>query len=523
MKLNKNHITKFLAITFVVFSITACHDVLDEPFENRVPTEGVDYTVAQDMILPLYGAYSQFYQKRGWEGIPLLSVRGDDVNAGGYGDAQPFFMTDRYVYDQGYWMYNSLWGLEYTTIFRMFDAVEQIELYRENSGNPNADQYIAETKVLKGWLLRNLARTWGDILIPKTSDPADMLVAEVSSYDEVMLYISDLMDEAIDDLPDMHPNQRTDVAGGVTKYAALALKAMVNLELKNFQKVADATSQIIKSNKFSLYSDYYELFKKDGELCSENIFELQFSDYGQSSGPQESYLFAFYGTQNWTPKVEGAKSGWGFWEPSIKWIKFMLDRGENERLQTSVLFTNKGINKIKEDPNYSSLPAWISSTTPSGDIINDYPRGNFGSGKHYLPSDQLTPGRTNYGNGKNYTLIRYAEILLIHAEALTQGATSTEMSADEAVNLVRSRASLTPISGVSLEQVLDEKFAELAMEFGSRYYDMVRYEKYDELSYSDRYDESDGVREFNAEKVFLPYPLAQLDQLPNLRAHANGK
>ncbi len=522
MKFNNKYIATLIIVVVVVFSNTGCHDVLDEPFENRVPTEDVDYTVSQDMILPLYGAYSQFYQRRGWEGIPLLSVRGDDVNAGGYGDAQPFFMTDRYVYDQGYWMYNSLWGLEYTTIFRMFDTVEQIELYREFSGNPNADQYIAETMVLKGWLLRNLARTWGDILIPRSSDPSDMLVADVSSFDEVMQYVSDLMDEAIPNLPDMRPGERSDVAGGVTKYTALALKAMVNLELKNYQAVAEATSQIIASNKFSLYDDFYELFKKDGELSRENLLELQFSDYGQSTGPQETYLYAFFGSQNWTPKVEGAKSGWGFWEPSQKWIKFMLDRGETTRLQTSVLFTNKGIDALKEDPNYADLPAWISNTTPSGDIVNDYARANFASGKHYLPSDQLTPGRTDYGNGKNYTLIRYAEILLIHAEALVQGGTSSTMTADEAVNEVRERAGLNPISSVGLQEVLDEKFAELAMEFGSRFYDMVRYEKYDELNYSDRYDDSDGIRQFTADKVFLPYPLAQLDQLPNLRAHADG-
>lgn len=523
MKVINKYIVKSLVLFVVLFSVASCHDLLDEPIESRVPTEDIDYTISQDMILPLYGAYAQFYNKRGWAGIPLLSVRGDDVNAGGYGDQQPFFMTDRYVYDQNFWMYNTYWELEYTTIFRMFDAVEQIELYRENSGNPNADQYIAETKVIKGWLLRNISRTWGDIIIPESSNPEEMLVSGVSSYEEVMQYISDLMDEAIPFLPDLHPSQRTDVPGGITKYTALALKAMVNLELKNFQAVADATSEIIGSNKFSLFTDYYELFKKDGELSSENLLELQFSDYGESTGPAETYLYAFYGTQNWTPKVDGAKSGWGFYEPSMKWIKFMLDREETSRLETSVLFTNEGINKIKEDSNYADLPAWISNTTPSGDIINDYPRAIFGSGKHYLPSDQLTSGRSNYGTGKNYTLLRYTEILLIHAEALVQGATSSRMSADEAVNLVRGRAGLDPISGVTLDNVLDEKFAELAMEFGSRFYDMVRYEKYDELSYSDRYDESDGVRQFTADKVFLPYPLAQLDQLPNLRAYADNK
>lgn len=523
MKLINNYMTKIMAILLVLFAITSCHDLLEEPFENRIPTEGVDYTVSQDMILPLYGAYSEFYHKRGWEGIPLLSVRGDDVNAGGYGDQQPFFATDRYVYDQGYWMYNSYWGVEYTTIFRMLNAEVQIELYRANSNNPNADQYVAETKVIKGWLLRNIARTWGDILIPTTPDPNDMLVTEISSYDEVMQYISDLMDEAIPYLPELHPNKRKDVPGGVTKYTALAIKAMANLELKKYQEVADATSQIISSGMFSLYPDFYQLFKKPGELCSENLLELQSSDYGESTGPQETYSFAFFGPQNWTPKVAGSSAGWGFYEPSVKWIKFMLERGENTRLQTSVLFTNDGIDSIKTDPNYATLPAWISNMTPSGDRINNYARAMFASGKHYLPSDQLTTGRKSYGNDKNYTLIRYAEILLIHAEALVQGATSSVKSAVDAVNEVRGRAGLTSLESVTIEDVLNEKFAELAMEFGSRFYDMVRYQKYSELNYSDRYDGSEGVRQFTADKVYLPYPQAQIDQLPKLRDHAKNK
>jgi hypothetical protein len=132
----------------------------------------------------------------------------------------------------------------------------------------------------------------------------------------------------------------------------------------------------------------------------------------------------------------------------------------------------------------------------------------FVSGKHYLPSDQLTPGRTDYGTNKNFTCIRYAEILLMHAEALTMGASGSGMTADQAVNAVRNRAGLGNLSGVTNDQVMDEKFAELAMEWGTRYYDMVRLEKYNELSY-------DG-RTFSPDKIFLPYPQGQVDQLPVL-------
>jgi hypothetical protein len=503
-----NTTNKLVAIVFALFLVTACHDNLNEEFENRVPTKGTDYTISSDMILPLIGAYQSFNAK-GWPNNPLFAVRGDDVNAGGLGDQQPFADTDEYSYDKDYWMYNTVWQDEYASIFRMHSAMEQIKLYQEQSGNSNADQYIAEVKTLRSWLLLFIARNWGNVYIPESSDPNLLLVAELATKDEVMQHISDQMDEAIAKLPDLNPNQRTDIRGGVTKYTALAVKAMANLELKNYQKVADATSQIIGSGKFTLEPDFYELFKIKGKLNNENLLEMQFSDFGQSTGTNIGYLYAFYGPQGWTPKVAGAADGWGFWSPSMKFIKFMLDRNETVRLETSVLFTNRGINELKADAKYANLPAWISNTTRSGDVFNDYARAPFASGKHYLPSDQLTPGRTDYGTNKNFTCIRYAEILLMHAEALTQGATSSTMTADAAVNAVRVRAGLAPLSGVTNAQVMDEKLAELAMEWGTRFYDMVRLGNFSSLSY-------DG-RTFTEDKIYLPYPQTQVDQLPGLQ------
>ena len=87
------------------------------------------------------------------------------------------------------------------------------------------------------------------------------------------------------------------------------------------------------------------------------------------------------------------------------------------------------------------------------------------------------------------------------------------MTATEAVNIVRARAGIDPLSDVTNEDVLDEKFAELAMEWGKRYYDMIRLERVDELSY-------DG-RTFSMDKEFLPYPQAQVDQFPQLSGSAN--
>lgn len=507
MKFTKHVMALVLVLTFTV----SCDKLLDEPLENEVPLEGIDFTKTEDMFTLLTGSYAAFNSLQ-WETFPLISVRGDDVNAAG--DQVPLTDTDDFNYDRSFWMYNSDWLNLYTDVLNYYANMELIENYKKYAPNPAlADQYLAEIKVLKAYSLFQLSRLWGGLLIPKSSSADELYTAPVASKEEVMQYISDEMDDAIPFLPSVRPNQRTDVPGGVTRYTALAVKALANLEMENYQGVADATGEIISSGAFTLDPDFYELFKIPGKLSNENLLELQYSDLGQSSGQNFAYLYAFFGPNDYAPAVAGAGGGWGFWEPSLKYIKFMLDRGETVRLETSVLFTNEGIAEIKSDPNYATLPAWISNTTRDGDVIGKTdgsanPRAIFSSGKHYLPSNQLTPGRTAYGTNKNFICIRYAEVLLMYAEALTSGASGTSITADNAVNEVRNRAGLGNLSGVTLDDVLDEKFAEFGMEWGIRFYDLVRHGKTSELNY--------GGRTYSDNDRYLPYPLAQLDLLPQL-------
>lgn len=495
-----------LLILLVVLAMSACSDKLDVQ-EGQLNTGDIDYTNTEEMIAPLIGGYYEF-ASRGWEEPLLLAVRGDDVNAGGLGDQQPFADTDRYNYNKDYWMYNSLWNVHYNDIINMNTAILQLENYKEYASGDDiarADQYIAELMVLRAWFHLNLARVWRDVFIITSNQPEAEVEEGVSTKEEVMQFISEQMDMAIPNLPDMRPNQRTDIQGGVTRYTAYALKALAQQELENYQGVADATGAIIESGLFSLYPDFYQLFKKPGELSDESLLEMQYSDFGNSTGDNVYHLYAPFGPQNWTPARENASSGWGFYEPSFKFIEFMINRNETVRLETSVLFTQRGIDSLRA-VGVTNIPAFVSNTTPSGDVINNFARGVFSSGKHYLPSIQLTPGRNDYGAGKNMIVIRYAEILLMYAEALTRGATGVGMTADEAVNLVRERADLQPLSNVTSQQVLDEKFAELALEWGIRYFDMIRLNNYSELSYNGR--------TFSAEDEYLPYPQAQVDALP---------
>ncbi|MGQ1787005.1 RagB/SusD family nutrient uptake outer membrane protein [Saccharicrinis sp. GN24d3] len=493
----------------LLLSMFSCADKLDEPFEDEAFTSDVDYSNGEDMILPMLGAYYGLYT-RGWEEPITLGLRGDDVNAAG--DQVPMQEQDQFKYLPSHWNSNAIWQGHYNDIVNVFTAMDEIEKYRPAAADDAlADQYIAECRVIRAYLYLNISRTYGGCIVIDQLD--NIQNTPVSNKAEVMQYIVDEMTEVIPNLMDLHPNKRDDIKGGITSYTAYAIQALAYQEMENYQGVVHATSQIISSGEYELAADFYHLFKKAGKLDDENILEFQYSDFGQGEGDRFAFLFAPFGIGGWTPVVSGAGAGWGFYEPTMKYISFMLDRGETVRLETSVVFTPDGITEIQDD--YSgTMPAWISNVNREGDIFNNNARLNFGSGKHIQPSTELIPGRTNPGSNKNFIVIRYAEMLLMYAEALTRGATSSiSMSADQAVNLVRARAGMSNLSNVTTEDVLDEKFAELAMEWGTRFYDMVRTGNTSELSHEGK--------TFTMEDAYLPFPADQVSELPQLAEGIN--
>lgn len=498
----KNYLP-FVMGGLVMISVTSCLDNLDKPFEDEAFTSDVDYAVGADMIKPLLGAYHGLYT-RGWEEPITLGIRGDDVDAAG--DQVAMQEQDAFKYLPSHWNPNSVWKGHYDDIVNTFSAMTEIEKYRAAANNDAlTDQYLAECRVIRAYLYLDVARTFGGCIVIDELD--NIQNTPVSNKAAVMQYIVDEMNAVIPNLPAVNPNKRTDVKGGMTRYTAYALMALAYQEMENYQGVADATSEIIGSGEYELANDYYLLFKKAGKLDDEIIMEFQYSDFNQGEGERFSFLFAPFGIGGWTPVVTGAKDGWGFYAPTRKYIKFMLDRGETVRLETSVVFTPDGITQLQND--YGTLPAWISNKNREGDIFNNNARLKFASGKHIQPSSELIEGRLEFGSNKNFIVIRYAEMLLMYSEALTRGATSNlSLSAADAVNLVRNRAGMGSLSNVTTEVVLDEKFAELAMEWGIRYYDMVRTKNTAELTHEGK--------TFTMDKAYLPFPADQVAELPQL-------
>ena len=147
--------------------------------------------------------------------------------------------------------------------------------------------------------------------------------------------------------------------------------------------------------------------------------------------------------------------------PSQTIVDYLNTRNDSVRLKTTILFTDtktKGTNKY--------------AVTPSNDTIWANSDGvKYFNGKAYLPSSQMTTGRTDYGENNNIRVLRYADALLLNAEAKVRKG----QSGDAPFNLVRNRAKLASITSVTLQNILDERRAEFACEWwGDRFNDLIR-------------------------------------------------
>ena len=494
-----NNILKTGAIILLfLILVTGCEDFLNKLPENKVPTTDVDFSDVSQMYEPVSGVYAKARSGAGfsfWGALGLIEVRSDDVEKGGApNDQVEFNYCKNFQYDriQDFWALNSAWSGFYKTIEVSNSALISLDNYRPyfttKADTTNYEQYTAEVRFIRAFSYFLTARLWGDIPIMNNNQAIGLTK---TPREEVYKFINEEMEYCIARLPALRPNEMVH-KGAVTKYSAFALQAKAAADVNDWDIVLAATDSIINSNKFSLYSDYYQLFKKPGRLCDESLFELQYSDFGQGTGNivVSDNWFAFQGAKI----IKGFDNvamdgGWGFMTPTQSLIDIMQERGETTRYVTTILFTN--------------------AVTPSGDTI---PAAQVGeptqySGKAYLPGDQLTPGRKGYGEGNNIRMIRYADILLLNSEAKIRKG----QNGDFGINEVRRRAGFTtPISGATLEDVIAERRIELACEWGERYFDLVRLIANGEVSAS-------VLPGYSTDKRFYPIPQNQIDLNPNLK------
>ncbi len=356
----------------------------------------------------------------------------------------------------------------------------------------NADEektinaYKAEASFLRALAYFNLVRIYG--AVPLVSEPfADLSKAFGVGRTPVADIYSKLI---VPDLEFAAANclKKSELKGEearASKGAALTMLGKVYLTLNNHAKAAEVLKRLVVDNEaasYSLLPNYSDVFLATNKFHSESIFEVNFN----VAAGQPSYWF------RWVNNDVGLI--WGVAGASNLLIEHNLMRefvstGETIRYKTTI------------DSGYiasSTIPiqAWVIKHSPAPAQLKPY---------------------NNTGTDNNYVITRYADALLMYAEALMVLGKKDE--AVTYVNLVRARAKVPAITAakLDLDAILHERRMELAFE-GHRYFDLVRTGKAVEvitkaimtpIDYDTNIAISGPIPE---EQLILPIPVSEIEK-----------
>ena len=456
--------------TVMVFSLvffTACDDYIE--VEPVGPDADNYFNNEQEYESALIGAYDML-QSSFWN-VLLGVIASDDYAAGG----------DSFNYDQPTLQnvnqmihtpsdnnqLRDIWNLMYAGLNRANYLLE----FKDKTDFSGREQIIAQAYFLRAYYAFELAKHFGDIpLKVETRGGVNRIVDQriiigeqydinrVGSISAVYSLIEEDLKEAISNLPVV----QSDVYK-VTKGAAQALLGKVYLyhgtfDDDKFADAASAFSDVIGSSQYSLKTgdDYLNLFETSAENGSESVFEIQYTGVEPAGWnciicSEGSYFPKFCGPRSPYDNSEFV-TGWGFCLPSQE-LYDLYDEDDARRDVT--------IYDLRDQQD-------------------SYSQGRDDTGlfnKKYIPrkaDDRAGSDPLNFAN--NYRSIRYADVLLMAAEADAQ---SGGANAETYLNQVRARAygdnshDYTAAEGDILEAIYSERRKELAGE-GHRFFDLVR-------------------------------------------------
>lgn len=466
--------------------LLGCNDFLDIRPEATVPSAGLDYTKEENIFLPVSAAYASLRGVHSFAYIGVFEIVSDDADKGSSDtDGPEQKELDNFTYQPTNGLINGVWTGFYNVSSAANYAIHTMPLFEAEMKTEEQKLYTrqcaAESKFIRAYAYFNLVRVFGKVpVIDTVMSAAQLAEQKQKSVTEVYDFIEKDLTDAVNTLPESYGKE---FQGRINKYSAMALKAKVHLYQQEWDSVAVLTDKIMASGKYGLLTNFREVFSMEGENSRESLFEIQSSTLGQSNGSAPYCDYAYLqGPRNNTPSN---MQGWGFKVPSQKLITFLTGRNETVRMATTLLYRG--------------------TKTPEGDSIKAACQNPVYNGKVYTPSAYNKWSYNGYGFDHNIRIMRYAEVLLMYAEALIQGAATgslTAKSAAGAINEVRGRAGLGDITP-TLDDVYDERRAELAME-ENRFFDLIRTGRTSELT---------GFKPYN---VVFPIPTNQRQLNTNL-------
>lgn len=431
----------------VLLFMPSCKKFIDI---NPVSTVSVDlvYKTDKDFQDGVTGCYAvlQAEYANFWQ---YGDVRGDDTKSGLVSNL-PVSDMDKFILNNDADILIGTWRNYYKVINRANTILAKIS-DATTAAVPNKDRYTGEAKFLRALAYFNLVRIFGDVPMVTTVLTVDETYkvprGKVDKiYDNVI--VPDLAD-AEGKLPLKYTG--TDI-GRATKGAAKSLLGKVYLTRHDFAK-AETKLQEVTTLGYSLLPNYKDLFDytKD-EHHSEYIFDIEYEE-----GISEGSIF----TTQFSLSFQG---GGALANIMASYYGLPAAGGGDQGCPTDFLFNNYDPNDTRKDISVAkglTVNGVYTAISPTG-------IGSF-TLKYMAPMAKANDSRANW------KVIRYADVLLMYAEALNENGKTTE--ALTYLNMVRKRAKVPEYSGLTKDDTREKIYLERRFEFyleGQRWFDLVR-------------------------------------------------
>ncbi|MFA9392431.1 MAG: RagB/SusD family nutrient uptake outer membrane protein [Prolixibacteraceae bacterium] len=448
-----------------------------EDFLNLAPVsdfaDGDFYNTEEDITQALTAAYDnlQGVYGPGENNYNLSELRSDNVYApASVGHDENTYNIDLFMVNSTNDFTEKNWDKCYHGIYRcnvVLDRIGDIEM-SDNLKN----QYIGEALTLRAIQYFRLVRLFGDLPFLTTflsiEDSYEM--SRTKAADILAQLIVDL-ETASEKLPESYENSNK---GRVTKGAAQGLLGKILVYSKEYSAAKDALGKVISSGNYKLLSDLVKVYSSTNKNNEEILFSVQYSD---DKAEAEFFTPRLYpkGGGTYEDKATGKtvtfpKGGAGYCVPTKELINAFEPGDKRKDYGLQLAFTNS-------TGQYIEVP-----------FISKF--------RHEYASGMVS--------GANWPILRYAEVLLLYAEALNE--TGDLQGAIDNLNKVRSRAGLANLSSSNIgnqaacrEAIYKERRVELMME-GDRWFDLVR---------TGKAIETMAVQGFKIDDHQLIYPLPQ--------------
>ncbi|MEJ8818368.1 RagB/SusD family nutrient uptake outer membrane protein [Lacibacter sp. H407] len=328
------------------------------------------------------------------------------------------------------------------------------------------DALYGEVYFIRAYYYFTLVKMFGDVplFVDRRLGLTDSKTLQRSPKAEVYAQIEKDLTAAIAALPAVQQQK-----GRITKYAAQALMGKVLIYQGKFDAAAPILESIITANAFSLVTDFASMYLFTGENGPESVFEIQYSN----TSPYYNWAGYNRGQGNYAVQQCGVRglNGTGAMPYAAGW---------STNLPTQNLANAYTAGDKRKAVTVLDIEAYKTANPALNITYQVAPYKNTGLyNQKYLPRKGETSGQLELNYTNNFRIIRFAEVLLLAAEAFNRSSTPNDTKAQTYLNRVRQRAfgdNLHDITatGTALRQAIwDERRLELGME-GDRFFDLVR-------------------------------------------------